>query len=111
MGTDTPKPLSVDQGKVAEWLNKKWQGKKNCPLCGENNWNIGDRAGKIPIYYPSAVVGGPSYPLVVVTCNNCGYTLLFNALFVGLLPSGMEAGARPEMNDRETDSGEKGQNA
>ncbi len=111
MGVDPPKPLSIDQDEVIEWLNEKWQGEKNCPLCGENNWNIGEQAGKLPLYYRSPVVGGPGYPLVVITCNHCGYTLLFNALFMGLVPSDMESGARPEVNDQEMDSGEKGQNA
>ena len=30
---------NYDIAKLKELLNEKW-GKKNCPMCGENNWNI-----------------------------------------------------------------------
>ena len=32
------------------------------------------------------VVGGPLIPLVPVTCNNCGYTIVVNAILAGALP-------------------------
>ena len=28
---------------------------------------------------------GPSYPVIVLSCENCGYTLLFNAIVLGTM--------------------------
>jgi hypothetical protein len=84
-----PVPYTIDRGKVTEWLNEKWRGSKKCMICGENDWSIGDTASRLgPYYHVGGMVmgGGPIYPLIVVTCINCGYTMLFNGIVMGLVP-------------------------
>ena len=66
--------------KTLEWLNDKWIGKKICFICKENNWNLHSDITEIRNYYGgSMVLGGKVIPIIVLTCLNCGNTLLFNA--------------------------------
>ncbi len=72
---------------LTTWLNQKWRGQKLCFICGSNNWGISDKPVEIREFHAGGlVVGGPVYPAVMVICNVCGYTLLFNALVPGILP-------------------------
>lgn len=76
----------IYRDKVADWLKKNWKGAKQCPICHSNDWNIGSKPVEIREFSGGGlVVGGPVYPLVNVTCNVCGYTLLFNAIVSGLI--------------------------
>lgn len=89
INTDTTR---VDVNKVIEWLNSKWQGAKTCPICRENKWIVSDKTVELHFFNPGGlVIGGPVIPLVVVTCNNCGHTLLFNALKVGAIQAPQQA--------------------
>lgn len=84
-----PVPYAIDRSKVEEWLNEKWHGSKNCVICGHNDWSAGETASRLgPYYHVDGTVlgGGPVYPLLVVTCVNCGYTMLFNGIVMGLVP-------------------------
>ena len=42
------------------------------------------------------VVGGPVYPLVVVTCATCGYTVFVNAIKVGIVQAEPAAAQTPQ---------------
>jgi hypothetical protein len=84
-------PLTSDElklaqrRKIAEWLEGKWPQPRRCPICSQNNWNIGDLVEVRPYNAGALVVGGPLYPLFPVTCLVCGYTLLFNALIARVI--------------------------
>jgi hypothetical protein len=69
---------------VATWLGSVWTD-WTCPFHGETTWAIGDVIVGAPSYNP---VGGERaekvYPLVVLTCNKCGYTVFVNAISAGL---------------------------
>ena len=72
-------------------LNKMWQDKQ-CPICKNNNWAVGDKLAELREFHQGGLtIGGQVYPLVTLTCNVCGYTLLFNAMRAGLV--------NPKMND------------
>jgi predicted nucleic-acid-binding Zn-ribbon protein len=74
-----------------EWLNKKWNTPKACPICTQNNWAVSESLALAPRLVQERVeVGGVVYPLFLVTCSTCGYTMFFNALVAGFLPSASE---------------------
>ena len=77
--------------KVAAWLEKHWKGDKTCAVCQSNSWRIAPDPVEIRPYKRGGIeVGGPVYPLASITCTVCGYTLLFNALVMGVVPTAKE---------------------
>lgn len=62
-----------------------------CPLCGVNQWAVGDQVFELLPYGRGGgrggvtLLGGPVYPVLPVTCGNCGNALLLNAFVLGLL--------------------------
>ena len=76
--------MKIEQSKLNEYL-KKIHGSV-CPLCGNNHWNISDQVFQaIEFDYKGILLGGASYPMVSLTCDNCGNTYFINALKSGLL--------------------------
>ena len=76
----------VDKNAVQAWLQQKWTGEASCPVSGDNNWIIADDFVQ-PMKYSAGglTIGGRGYPLVMVVCRTCGYTLFINAIIMGLL--------------------------
>lgn len=86
-----------EKDKIIAWLDAKWKTAA-CPFHGPTNWEIGDATGTQPFAGigggtpgSGVVVGGNSYPLVVLTCATCGYTIHVNLLTVGLVTHRPEA--------------------
>lgn len=77
----------VDKDKVSAWLGAKWKALHNCPISGDNNWSIADHIVQSMTYVRGGglAIGGPGYPVVMVVCLSCGYTLFFNAVVMGLV--------------------------
>ena len=72
-------------------INAKWKNKK-CPMCNQNNWNIGSQL-VAPMSLSDTAdiqIGGEVMPLVPVTCMNCGNVLFVNALIIGALDTASE---------------------
>jgi len=77
---------SIENKKSLAWLNDKWQGLKICPVCKNNNWNVSERPVELREFHGGGLtIGGPIYPLLAVTCQVCGNTILFNAIVAGLV--------------------------
>jgi len=53
-------------------------------MCGVGNWNVQDSMFQLSQYNP-LILGGPVIPVIPVVCNNCGNTILVNAITAGLL--------------------------
>jgi hypothetical protein len=71
----------IDRDAAIHWIGSKWpEARRGCIVCGENNWGVGDNIVRLQTRE------GPAYPSVAVVCNVCGYTMLFNAVRMGLLP-------------------------
>jgi len=72
--------------KIIQYLNEKWQ-KRPCPMCGVGNWSVQDRVFELREFHGgSLVVGGtPIIPIIPVICNNCGNTILINAIIAGVV--------------------------
>lgn len=77
------KKMKLNREKFIKTINQKWIT-KNCPLCGRNNWNIGEemqtmiRVGEDK----SIQLGGRITPVILMTCNECGNTLFINPLVI-----------------------------
>jgi hypothetical protein len=74
-----------EREQAVAWLNKHWIGGKHCGVCGHRNWALGGH-----VVSPSNVtgggffLGGAIYPVIPVTCLNCGNTHFFNAIVMGI---------------------------
>lgn len=78
--------LSDEETKhVIKWL-KDHSVSRRCPACGESRLLIEERIGKVTIYQPEVMAGGPLFPYVILICDNCGNSLFFNALKLELYP-------------------------
>ena len=72
--------------KAAVWVNEKWTASdKTCPICGTNKWTVTEPAALQPYQNGSLVLGGPVFPVFLVICSNCAYTISFNAAATGVL--------------------------
>ena len=82
---------SVGRGaleKALAWIEDNWVGKKECAICGNSGWLMGEVVGEMRHLNNSSrwmPNFGSSYPMIVLSCENCGYTLLFNAIVLGLM--------------------------
>lgn len=77
---------NVDIDKAMAWIDEHWTGQKECPICKNSVWFVGDVMGEMREMHPTKrLISGSLYPMVVVSCRTCGYTLLFNAVVIGLV--------------------------
>ena len=94
MATTTMRRLGtkIDVDKMAEVLERVGATTK-CPFAGDDenhgNWSFAEEFVTIVPYNTNrgAVLAGNSYPAVMIACNGCGYTALFNAVMLGILDS------------------------
>ena len=74
--------------KFVEWIRSKWTTPK-CPYCQKTEWEVGQYLARLAArsmeLQGGTVIGGPEYPLLVVTCKNCANTVLINALAAGII--------------------------
>jgi len=81
----------VDSDLANTWFTSHWPQPRKCTVCG-----VDDQWGLVPqfLYLSMGPVGAQlrsrTYPSVAVTCQNCGHTIFFNAVAMGLLPKGEE---------------------
>jgi hypothetical protein len=77
----TPEQLN----KAQAWLSAHWINSA-CPFHGLTTWEVGGVLAQAMAYVGGGlVVGGPVYPFLVVTCSHCGYSVLVNALKIGIV--------------------------
>lgn len=78
--------IKLNDQKFLAAINDKWTS-KNCPMCGNNNWNIDSNiVTALRIAENGGVsLGGNVMPLVAITCMNCGNVIFVNPLIVNAL--------------------------
>lgn len=78
--------FKLEQDKLIENINKKWST-KTCPMCGKNNWTIdSDIQTAMKVGEDKGVqIGGKIFPLVAVTCMNCGNVVFINPLVIDVV--------------------------
>ena len=81
-----------DKTIIKDWMKDKWREGANCSVCGVNNWQVGDHLVASPIAPKSGgmVIGGSVYPQVMSICTNCGHTVYFNAVVIGVIEPGVK---------------------
>ena len=78
-------PLTQEQlNKFQQWASRK-SIKMSCESCGSNNWGVGDIIAAPTFAGGGFNIGGPTAPMVPVTCNNCGFTRHYSAVMIGLI--------------------------
>ena len=81
IGSRELKPVNSD--KMIRFLTEKWKG-RSCPLCGTGNWNVQDMVFQLTAFSEgNMILGGPLIPVIPVSCDNCGNTILVNAIVAG----------------------------
>ncbi len=78
--------IKLNREKFFEEINAKWIN-KNCPMCGKNHWNI-DTSVVTPLKVnenSGISIGGSIFPIVPITCSNCGNVVFVNPLVIGAL--------------------------
>ena len=83
---DTPVDMAARERTLA-WLKDHWTEDDHCPICGTDNWSIGD-AVELPVRGGHLWVGTGqrAYVLVPIQCANCFYTFFLNAILAGIVP-------------------------
>lgn len=70
-----------DSEKVFRHLFTKWYNRK-CPMCKAKNWGVSDSIYELKGFNQKEQSSGatPIIPVIPVTCENCGNTILINAI-------------------------------
>src|SRR4051812_39820203 len=85
----------VESAAIVKHLREKWGG-RSCPLCLSGSWQVADRVFELREFKGGGLfVGEFQYqPLIPVTCDNCGNTVLINGIVSKVVPKST-AGAEP----------------
>lgn len=77
--------IKLNTNKLLEELNIKWSNKL-CSFCG-GKWVVSDKILKLSEYKNQSLIIGEELfqPLVTVTCDNCGNTVLINPLVLNAI--------------------------
>jgi hypothetical protein len=74
-----------EKQKVNAWFQQNWH-LTSCPISGHQNWVLGDHIVQPVTHAGGVVIGGVSYPQIMVICGGCGYTVYMNAVIAGVVP-------------------------
>ena len=87
--TKGPAWITDEQMKTAiAWFQEQIGLEKECPMCSNVDWKV----GPLFVELPTIAFHTEIYPNVLLVCERCGHTLLFNALVMGLRPPADEEG-------------------
>lgn len=85
---NSPNSLTTEQRALVEaWIRTHWADRPgHCPICGTRTWEFSEFVIQPLTHVPlgSVQVGGIGYPMILVICQNCGYTMQFNAVKMGV---------------------------
>jgi ribosomal protein S27AE len=71
---------------ISDRINTVWKGKRECPICNPTTvWGIGTIVEVREFNEGDHCPGAAITPLIQVQCNNCGYTVLLNAIALGVV--------------------------
>lgn len=98
-----PAQMTPDQhARATNWLNTHWTTPA-CPFHGATTWGVSETLAEVRNFAAGGIqFGGGVYPLIIVTCQDCGYTVLVNAILAGVF--GQNGGDRPESEYSESAS-------
>ena len=71
---------------ISDKLKSVWKGKRPCPCCiGDTVWGISDIVEVKQFNEGNSCPGAAIIPLVLITCNTCGYSIMFNGIALGVV--------------------------
>jgi hypothetical protein len=71
---------------ITNSISTVWKGKRECPICIPTTvWGIGTLVEVREFNEGNHCPGAAITPLIQVECQNCGYTVLFNAIALGVV--------------------------
>lgn len=70
--------------RISAWMEERTRGE--CPFCGSRSWTVDNELGSLPAYQSGdpPVQLDRGYTLVLVTCEQCGFTAPFAARKIGM---------------------------
>lgn len=76
------------QERILARIQERAPGMGVCPICRSPEWRV-QNAGYVVLTLQDNMAafrigGGPSMPMVTITCQNCGNTQLLNMIVLGL---------------------------
>ena len=86
------------QKMVINQFDKVWKGKRPCPVgCGKVDWGLCNIVEVKQYNDGNACPGTAITPMILIVCNTCGYSMMFNAIVMGLVDqaSGLVKEAKP----------------
>lgn len=81
-----PDKISSQQlSRAIEWLEQRTDA--TCPFCGGRKWTVDDELSSLPVYQAgdAAVQTHRGHTLILVTCEQCGFTAPFAAKKMAVL--------------------------
>lgn len=104
-----PEPALTEAGRLSEagqrrffdYINAKWE-RKDCPFHGVTNWEVNSNIGQMPGYKKDGFANY-TFPVIVMTCSICGFTVPINAIKAGIIPSDQPASAEATETSEETE--------
>lgn len=84
--------MKIDRDKIANILTEKGATNR-CHRCNSNQFSVLEGYSNLILQDDigkGLVIGGPSVPVALVACNNCGAITSHALGAIGLLPEGKE---------------------
>ena len=82
-----------DKDKLIKFWDEKIPDMGVCPLCKKSQWSVSDTLWEVREFFQGGLkVGSPVYPVIIVTCNNCGNTYFLNAIVAGIVKPEQKGG-------------------
>jgi hypothetical protein len=76
----------AQQQLIVRQLQKFWKGDRICPACAEKTkWEISGIMELREYNEGNIILGGKLTPVIIVVCEKCGGTQLFNAIKLELV--------------------------
>lgn len=73
-----------DHIKLQEWWKTRWTSIVKCPVCSNTKWSTNQYLLRFDRQVTGMSATSITYPQVNVGCDNCGYSMFFNATQIGI---------------------------
>lgn len=74
-------PKAPWKERFVSFINEKVPNSGICKECGQKAIVVSDDLVTTPVFQNGGIMlGGPTYPQVMLVCTNCGFTRFFNAM-------------------------------
>lgn len=86
MPDDKGKLTLAEKQVILEWWRRHRNGQTMaCPVCNNPDWIIADHVVQPITSASNLIIGGEGYPQIMLVSKQCGYTIYFNAVMIGII--------------------------